>query len=91
MPQATMLSGDSPTMVKKLNKKAAGIPTAKDTMPGCGSRNTNDCYTAVFDLASTGLAQCCEISIDNSICSVYNTCTGSKCRRIMCQIGAKII
>ena len=63
----------------------------KATTLGFGHRNTNDCLSAVFNLASTGLAQCCKVFIDNSICSVYNSSISSKYRRITCQIGAKTI
>ena len=63
----------------------------KATTLGFGLRNINDSNTAVFNPISTGLAQCCKISIDNSICSVYNSSISSKCRRIMCQTGAKTI
>jgi hypothetical protein len=34
-----------------------------------------------------GLAQCCEILIDNSVCFVYNRVNTSGIRRIACQIG----
>jgi hypothetical protein len=63
----------------------------KVTTPGFGHRNTNDSNTAVFNLASIGLAKCSKIFVDNSVCGVYNTYISSKCRRITCQIGAKII
>ena len=63
----------------------------KATMLGFGNRNTSDCLSAVYDLASIGLAKCSKIFVDNSICSFYNTCISSKCRRITCQIGAKTI
>ena len=70
---------------------AAAIPTVKATMLGFGNKNTSDCLSAVYDLASTGLAKCSKIYIDNSVCGVYNTFTRSKCRRVTCQIGARTI
>lgn len=47
----------------------------------------SDSNSAVFDLAGSGLAQCCKILIDNSVCFVYNLTNTSGIRRIACQIG----
>ena len=63
----------------------AVTPTAKDIPLMFGKQS--DSNSAVFDLAGSGLAQCCEIVVDNSVCVVYNLTNTSGIRRIACQIG----